>query len=75
MLFLCLGEYHDAVNINKPEIPFKTTQDLLHQLLKGSTGVAQTKRHNLELKNTQMSNHGCFVSAVFTHGHLPITTL
>ena len=52
----------------------KSSQDTVHESLKRGWGIAQTKWHHVELKESLRGANCCLLSVLRLHLYLPVTT-
>ena len=62
----------DVINVRVHEL--QTAGDFVDEALKGLSGVAETKWHFDELKQTKCCGDGSFGNVIFGHGDLVVSS-
>jgi hypothetical protein len=68
-----LGVYREVIEVYNYEFADVFGHNLVHKPLEGRGGVAETKRHHIELIESKFSDERGLLFVFFSHGHLPIS--
>ncbi|KRX12749.1 hypothetical protein T07_11835 [Trichinella nelsoni] len=72
VLLLCLPEDDNIVEIDEARFPRQPPQRFLHQTLKRRRGVAESERHDAELKESQGCGKRRFLPVSLSDFYLPV---